>query len=82
MFVFVPEQGAALLEDFGAKVTRVDAVFQPPLLHQRGRVGVVLLLGCGDTVGAAVGLLLLLLTEEKEGVKKATTKLIHRYFSF
>lgn len=76
VFVFVPEQGAALLEDFGAKVTWVDAIFQPSLLHQRGRIGVVLLLGCGDAIGAAVGLLLLLPTEEKEGVKKATTKLL------
>lgn len=63
VFVFVPEQGAALLEDFGAEVTWVDAVLQPPLLHG-GRVGVVLLLGGRDAVGAAVGLLLLLLLME------------------
>lgn len=34
MFIFVPEQGAALLEDFGAKITWVDAVFQSSLLNQ------------------------------------------------
>lgn len=60
MFIFVPEQGAALLEDFGAKVTGVDAVFQPSLLHQHGRFGVILLLHRGNTVRAAVQLLLLL----------------------
>lgn len=32
VFVFMPEQGAALLEDLGAQVTRVDAVLQAPLL--------------------------------------------------
>lgn len=36
MFIFVPEQGAALLEDLGAKITGVDAVFKPPLLNERG----------------------------------------------
>lgn len=34
VFIFVPEQGAALLEDLGAKITGVHAVFQPSLLVQ------------------------------------------------
>lgn len=59
MFVFVPQQRAALLEDFVAQVTGVDAVLQPLLLGQHRRVRVCLLLGRGAAVGAAVRVLLL-----------------------
>ena len=44
VFVFVPQQGAALLEHLGAEVAGVHAVLQTALLGGRGRVRVVLLL--------------------------------------
>lgn len=70
MFVFVPEQGAALLEDLAAEVTGVDAVLPLPLLGERSRIRVVLLLQRGK-LGAAVLLCLLL---EMEGERRLATR--------
>ena len=54
VFVFMPQEGAALLEDLGAQVAGVHAVLQPPLLGRRGRVRVVLLLHRRGALRAAV----------------------------